>query len=258
VVDWLWDVPEGRSAHENADPAKRPPSGYNTTYKRQVWHEPASTVQTTFGMISGCRNVHPIATRSLTIREAARIQSFPDSFLFQGSRGAIRKGIGNAVPPLLALALASHLRDRLFKGPPSTPAWHHPDARTSARMRRVHRTDTKPELVVRALLSRLGYRYRLHAAALPGRPDIVIPRLRCVVFVHGCFWHRHRCRAGRSFPASNVERWQIKFDLTRRRDRRHREALRRNGWRVLVLWECRLRDQERLTATLLKFLAAER
>ncbi len=114
VIDWLWDVPEGCSAHENDDLGKRPPSGYNTTYKRQVWNEPASTVQTTFGMISGCRNVHPIATRSLTIREAARIQSFPDSYMFNGSLGAIRKGIGNAVPPLLAFAIADHLRSTIL------------------------------------------------------------------------------------------------------------------------------------------------
>lgn len=113
VIDWLWNVEEGCSAHENKDPSMRPPSGYNTTYKRQIWEEPASTVQTTFGMISGCRNVHPIATRSLTIREAARIQSFPDSFHFDGSLGAIRTGIGNAVPPLLAFAVAVHLRKRL-------------------------------------------------------------------------------------------------------------------------------------------------
>lgn len=109
VIDWLWDVREGYSAHDNSDPAKRPPSGYNTTYKRQVWLEPASTVQTTFGMISGCRNVHPIATRSLTIREAARIQSFPDDFIFSGSLGTIRTAIGNAVPPLLAFRLAEHI-----------------------------------------------------------------------------------------------------------------------------------------------------
>jgi DNA (cytosine-5)-methyltransferase 1 len=110
VIDWLWDVPEGFSAHDNEDPNKRPPSGYNTTYKRQVWNEPASTVQTTFGMISGCRNVHPIATRSLTIREATRMQSFPDQYKFTGSLGAIRTGIGNAVPPLLAYSIALHLK----------------------------------------------------------------------------------------------------------------------------------------------------
>lgn len=109
VIEWLWDVPEGQSAHDNEDPNLRPPSGYNTTYKRQIWLEPASTVQTTFGMISGCRNVHPIATRSLSIREAARIQSFPDWYRFEGSQGTIRTGIGNAVPPLLAFRIAQHL-----------------------------------------------------------------------------------------------------------------------------------------------------
>lgn len=114
VIDWLWDVPQGYSAHDNQDPNKRPPSGYNTTYKRQIWSEPASTVQTTFGMISGCRNVHPIATRSLTIREAARIQSFPDSYQFVGNLGVIRTGIGNAVPPLLAYTIACYLKDYIL------------------------------------------------------------------------------------------------------------------------------------------------
>ena len=114
VIDWLWDVPQGKSAHENEDPAMRPPSGYNTTYKRQVWLEPASTVQTTFGMISGSRNVHPIATRALTVREAARIQSFPDSYKFTGSLGAIRTSIGNAVPPLLGYHIAQHLKKEVL------------------------------------------------------------------------------------------------------------------------------------------------
>lgn len=91
----------------------RPPSGYNTTYKRQIWHEPGATVQTTFGMISGCRNVHPIATRSLTVREAARLQSFPDSFEFLGPIGSIRTAIGNAVPPLLSLAFAQTCKEAL-------------------------------------------------------------------------------------------------------------------------------------------------
>lgn len=109
VIEWLWDVQEGFSAHDNEDITKRPPSGYNTTYKRQVWDKPSATVQTTFGMISGCNNVHPIATRSLTIREAARLQSFPDDYKFEGTQGAIRTGIGNAVPPLLAYKIARHL-----------------------------------------------------------------------------------------------------------------------------------------------------
>lgn len=115
VIEWLWDVEEGRSAHENSNPAKRPPSGYNTTYKRQVWLEPGATVQTTFGMISGCRNVHPIATRSLTVREAARLQSIPDDFQFgSATLGKIRLGIGNAVPPLLSFKIARHLISKIF------------------------------------------------------------------------------------------------------------------------------------------------
>ena len=84
------------------------------TYKRQIWLEPAGTVQTTFGMISGCRNVHPIATRALTVREAARLQSFPDNYKFRGSLNAVRTSIGNAVPPLLAYALGCHVRGRFL------------------------------------------------------------------------------------------------------------------------------------------------
>jgi DNA (cytosine-5)-methyltransferase 1 len=113
-IEWLWDVKEGFSAHDNADPTMRPPSGYNTTYKRQVWVEPGATVQTTFGMISGCRNVHPIATRSLTAREAARLQSFPDSFKFGTKLGTVRTGIGNAVPPLLAYEIAAHISSKIL------------------------------------------------------------------------------------------------------------------------------------------------
>jgi DNA (cytosine-5)-methyltransferase 1 len=109
VLNWLVDVPQGKSAHDNENPNLRPPSGYNTTYKRQVWNEPGGTVATTFGMISGCRNVHPIATRSMTIREAMRLQSFPDSFELTGTSGAIRTVIGNAVPPLLSYFLSKHI-----------------------------------------------------------------------------------------------------------------------------------------------------
>jgi DNA (cytosine-5)-methyltransferase 1 len=115
VIEWLKDVPEGASAHDNPDPAMRPPSGYNTTYKRLCWDEPASTVSTTFGMISGCRNVHPTNTRSLTVREALRCQSFPDTFKLTGNLGSIRTSIGNAVPPLLAYVLANHLKQNLFR-----------------------------------------------------------------------------------------------------------------------------------------------
>ncbi|MCM1570006.1 MAG: DNA (cytosine-5-)-methyltransferase [Roseburia sp.] len=114
VIEWLRDVPEGHSAHENVKPELRPPSGFNTTYKRIMWDEPCSTISTNFSMISGCRNVHPQNTRALTIREAARAQSFPDEFVFVGNWGEVRKAIGNAVPPILARTLADSIMVQLF------------------------------------------------------------------------------------------------------------------------------------------------
>lgn len=111
VIRWLYNVQQGKSAHDNEDPSLRPPSGYNTTYKRQVWTEPGCTVTTNFNMISGGNNVHPIATRALTIREALRLQSFPDSFKFKGKEKDIRTTIGNAVPPLLAYYVAKFLKE---------------------------------------------------------------------------------------------------------------------------------------------------
>lgn len=115
VIKWLKKTPEGQSAHLNPDPNMRPKSGYNTTYKRIKWDEPCSTIGTTFSMISGSRNVHPQDTRSLTIREAARCQTFPDSFVWEGKWGTIRTMIGNAVPPLLAEVMANHIMKSYIK-----------------------------------------------------------------------------------------------------------------------------------------------
>jgi DNA (cytosine-5)-methyltransferase 1 len=112
VVEWLRHTPEGCSAHDNPDPEHRPPSGYNTTYKRIRWNEPSSTIQTTFGMISACRTVHPTDHRSLTIREAMRCQTFPDHFRVRGKIGTIRTAIGNALPPSFAEAIAKHIKQQ--------------------------------------------------------------------------------------------------------------------------------------------------
>ena len=119
-------------------------------------------------------------------------------------------------------------------------------------MSRVHGKDTRPELVVRSLIHRMGYRFRLHRKDLPGKPDIVLPRHRCVVFVHGCFWHRHKGCKRASTPESNVEYWEGKFRRNVERDRKHRKDLRRMGWRVVIVWECELRDQDRLAVRLLR------
>jgi DNA mismatch endonuclease (patch repair protein) len=127
----------------------------------------------------------------------------------------------------------------------------------SAVMRAVKGADTKPEMIVRRMVHALGYRYRLHVRSLPGAPDLVFPRLKKVIFVHGCFWHRHRCEAGQSMPASKVEYWEAKFAANRRRDQRHRRQLRSLGWQVLVIWECQLRvkARERLAEKVQTFLS---
>ncbi|WLD10096.1 very short patch repair endonuclease [Planctellipticum variicoloris] len=116
----------------------------------------------------------------------------------------------------------------------------------SAVMRSVRGADTKPELVVRRELHRRGYRFRLHRLDLPGCPDLVFPKLHAIIFVHGCFWHRHACPAGRSMPASRVDYWKAKFERNQQRDRVVRRALHKAGWRVLVVWECQLTKSRRL------------
>lgn len=126
--------------------------------------------------------------------------------------------------------------------------------RRSAMMAGIRGRDTKPELAVRRLAHRLGYRFRLHRRDLPGTPDLVFPGRRKVVFVHGCFWHRHPgCRFAYE-PKSNIGRWCAKFEANVARDARARIALGELGWEVLTIWECEVADPERLTDTLTGFL----
>jgi len=123
-------------------------------------------------------------------------------------------------------------------------------------MSRIRGKNTKPEMIVRSLAHRLGYRFRLHRTDLPGKPDIVFPSRGKVVLVHGCFWHRHNCRYGRVMPATRRQFWSRKFDANRERDRRNRRALRSRGWDVLVIWECQTKDRARLAERLCRFLDA--
>ena len=122
--------------------------------------------------------------------------------------------------------------------------------RRSWNMSRIKGRNTRLELVVRSALHRLGFRFRLHGRRLPGRPDIVLARHRTVVFVHGCFWHRHRgCRFAYQ-PKSNVSFWTEKFEQNVARDSRNKRELLRLGWRVLVVWECQAVDRGALTERL--------
>jgi DNA mismatch endonuclease (patch repair protein) len=126
----------------------------------------------------------------------------------------------------------------------------------SENMRRIKSTGMKPELFVRSLVHRLGFRYRLHRHDLPGRPDLVFLKKRKIVFVHGCFWHSHskaKCPRVR-IPKSNLEYWLPKLDRNKRRDKQNVAQLRRTGWQVLTVWECQCSDSESLGQRLKRFL----
>ena len=112
----------------------------------------------------------------------------------------------------------------------------------------VRQSGTGPEMAVRRQLLRLGVRFTVDARDLPGRPDLVIRSARTVIFVHGCFWHRHRCRKGSAMPTTRAHYWAAKFERNVERDARARRALRRNGWRVVVVWECQTRAGHPLAA----------
>ncbi len=105
-------------------------------------------------------------------------------------------------------------------------------------MSRIRSKNTKPEIMVRSLLHRLGFRFSLRHKGLPGRPDIVLPRHKTVVFVHGCYWHRHRGCSNATTPGTRAAFWQKKFESNVARDRRTQNALARCGWKVVVVWEC--------------------
>ena len=129
-------------------------------------------------------------------------------------------------------------------------------AERSRRMARIRNKDTSTELVVRRMIYGLGFRYRLHRKDLPGCPDLAFQRLKSVIFVHGCFWHRHsdpNCRLAR-LPKSRLDFWERKLSANRARDLRNQELLAAGGWRVLIIWECELSKRDQLERKLKEFL----
>lgn len=128
----------------------------------------------------------------------------------------------------------------------------------SRNMSRIRSADTKPELVVRRLLFSMGYRYRVHVRDLPGCPDVVFSKRRKLIFIHGCFWHRHNCRKGRSLPSTRTDFWQKKLLANAARDKATITKLRKKGWKVLVVWECELKPAVSLQTRLSKFLGPPR
>lgn len=129
-------------------------------------------------------------------------------------------------------------------------------AERSQRMGMVRGKDTRPELVVRKLVHAMGFRYALHRRDLPGRPDLVFAPRKKVIFVHGCFWHRHsssKCRLAR-LPKTRLNFWLAKLESNRLRDEKNMRALRSLGWKILLVWECQLSDIEQLKNKLRRFL----
>lgn len=129
------------------------------------------------------------------------------------------------------------------------------DAATRARMQAIRGRDTQPELFVRRLVHRMGFRFRLHRSDLPGRPDLAFPCRRKIVFVHGCFWHGHRdCRRA-CLPTKNAPAWSAKIKANQARDRRVIKSLTRLGWKSLVIWECETSNTKTLKNKLKRFLS---
>ena len=122
-------------------------------------------------------------------------------------------------------------------------------------MSRIRGTNTAPEKVVRSTLHRLGYRFRLHGKDMPGKPDIVLAKYRTVIFVHGCFWHRHRGCTYSYTPTTRVSFWMQKFESNVRRDKRVRRQLQKMGWRVIVIWECQVGDRAKLEQRIVGLLS---
>jgi DNA mismatch endonuclease (patch repair protein) len=122
-------------------------------------------------------------------------------------------------------------------------------------MRRIRKVDTKPELIVRRVVHRLGHRYRLHRRDLPGTPDLVFPAKQKVILVHGCFWHQHECPLGSKQPHTNLSYWLPKLARNKQRDLVSERALGELGWQVLVVWECETKSESALSERLRRFLA---
>jgi DNA mismatch endonuclease (patch repair protein) len=129
----------------------------------------------------------------------------------------------------------------------------------SLMMANISSRNTKPEIMIRKFLHGNGFRYRLHVRSLPGTPDLVLPKYKLAIFIHGCFWHQHRdCRYA-TMPSQNVEKWKQKFSDNKKRDEKSIDQLRASGWRVLVIWECAIRTQRsRLELDKIKLYIADR
>jgi DNA (cytosine-5)-methyltransferase 1 len=237
-------IVEGGRNQELPDDERFSDNYYSQAYARLHRHGIAQTVTTYFGNPGSGRFIHHRDLRSITVREAARFQSFKDSFVFDGLHSTQMRHVGNAVPPLLARALRDQIaRDLLAAGVdrprsvgrPRKPRVETPEERSRI-MRAVPGKNTSAERALRIALSAAGLRgYRLHHQAVPGTPDVVFRLERLAVFVDGCFWHG--CPECYREPKSHKEYWTMKVQRNKDRDAAVNVACKAKGWRVLRIWE---------------------
>jgi DNA mismatch endonuclease (patch repair protein) len=130
----------------------------------------------------------------------------------------------------------------------------HTKEQRSFNMSQIRDKNTKPEIIIRSIVHRMGFRFRLHDKNLPGKPDIVLPRHKNIIFIHGCFWHLHNCKYGQVTPATNAAFWQNKRQSNKTRDKRNMAQLKKFGWNILVIWECQLETPVKVSGRLQLFL----
>jgi DNA (cytosine-5)-methyltransferase 1 len=232
----------------------RKKSGGTDLFGRLWWNRPAFTIRTEFYKPEKGRYLHPEQHRPITHREAARFQSFPDTFRFSGTKIEIARQIGNAVPPLLAQRVADAVF-RMLTTPDNPTVFDRVGGeKRSEIMSHIKGTDTGPEREVRRILHGMGYRLSRKPSKLPGTPDIVLPKHKTVVFVHGCFWHAHKGCKRATIPKTNRSQWKAKLAENTKRDRANLRELKRLGWRPVVVWQCELSDEGRLKRRLGRLL----
>lgn len=219
---------------------KREGVGFSDVYGRLRWDDVSSTIT------GGCLNpskgrfLHPEEDRCITAREAALLQTFRKDYIFPDSIPITNLAlmIGNALPPLFCEQQAKSLCDRLdefFKMD------IYDKEKRSEIMGKIRNKNTAPEIVIRKLLTNLGYRYRLSTKKLQCNPDIVFPSKKKAIFVNGCFWHGHSCNRGR-LPKTNTEFWQRKIHSNQDRDQTNYDECLEKGWSYLVIWQCEIKS----------------
>ena len=213
--------------------------GFNDVYGRLRWDDVSSTIT------GGCLNpskgrfLHPEENRCITAREAALLQTFRRDYVFPIDIPLTNLAlmIGNALPPVFCAAQSANIRKKLDE---VFMADIYDSDKRSEIMKKVKNKNTEPELFVRKLLTKLGYRYRLSTKELNCHPDIVFPSRKKAIFINGCFWHGHNCNRGH-LPETNREFWTNKIQHNFERDQRNYEECIKKGWQYLVIWQCEIK-----------------